>query len=73
MCCCNNKQEVSQGNITIVGLGPGDFKLLTMETWELLNSGVTLLPWIQPSILQWLKSAAAARRRSTSPLIIFIR
>ena len=43
MCCCNNKQEVSQGNITIVGLGPGDFKLLTMETWELLNSGRPLL------------------------------
>ena len=43
MCCCNNKQEVSQGNITIVGLGPGSFKLLTMETWELLNSGRPLL------------------------------
>ena len=57
MCCCNNKQEVSQGNITIVGLGPGDFKLLTMETWELLNSGST-------QALPTLEAAAAAARSS---------
>ena len=29
--------------ITIVGLGPGSFKHITLETWELLTSGSTLL------------------------------
>ncbi|MBP2634321.1 MAG: mazG: MazG family protein [Firmicutes bacterium] len=29
--------------ITIVGLGPGSFKHITMETWELLNGGGTLM------------------------------
>ena len=31
------------GNITVVGLGPGSFGLITMESWELLQQAKTLL------------------------------
>lgn len=31
------------GKITAVGMGPGDFRYLTMEAWELMQSGLPLI------------------------------
>ena len=31
------------GNITVIGLGPGSFGLITMESWEILRQARTLL------------------------------
>jgi tetrapyrrole methylase family protein/MazG family protein len=38
----NTEEYLTTGGITIVGLGPGSFQLLTVETWDLLRSSKSI-------------------------------